>query len=237
MERQYKNISWFFLIIFVVVITGFFMSYFGLFPDFKEVDQTMHFHGIVLVLWFGLLIIQPVLIRKKRIKLHRLLGKFSYILVPVIIYSMVLITKHMCIREESTTMTEKERLADLFLPLSQMVAFTIIYILAMLNRRKTPSHLRYIIACSLVLLAPGLERIPIYWFGQPEEQSTLFAFVVTDLILVGLIFYDKKYNRKFQPYIVSLALLLVTHFLFFLIPMTNFWQSMGQTIVTKIFKI
>ena len=237
MERQYKNISWFFLIIFVVVITGFFKSYFGLFPNFKDVDQTMHFHGIVLVLWFGLLIIQPVLIRKKRIKLHRLLGKFSYILVPVIIYSMVLITKHMYIREESTTMTEKERLADLFLPLSQMVAFTIIYILAMLNRRKTPSHLRYIIACSLVLLAPGLERIPIYWFGQPEEQSTLFAFVVTDLILVGLIFYDKKYNRKFQPYIVSLALLLVTHFLFFLIPMTNFWQSMGQTIVTKIFKI
>ena len=148
---------------------------------------------------------------------------------------MVLITRHMYIREGSTTMTEKERLADLFLPLSQMVAFTIIYLLAMLNRRKTPFHLRYIIACSLVLLAPGLERIPIYWFAQPEEPSTLFAFIVTDLTLVGLIFYDKKYNRKFQPYVISLGLLLVAHFLFLLIPMTDFWQSIGQKIVTITF--
>ena len=235
MEKQYKNISWFFLLIFVVVIIGFFKSYFGLFPSFKDVDTTMHFHGIALSLWFVLLIIQPVLIRMKQISLHRLLGKFSYVLVPIIIYSMILITKHMYSREGPSTMTEKERLADLFLPLSQMLAFTVLYILAMVNRRKTHLHLRYIITCSLVLLAPGLERIPIYWFAQPEQQSTLFAFTITDLALVGLIFYDRKYDRKYNAYAISLGILLITHISYLLLPMTDFWSVIGQEIVTKAF--
>ena len=235
MEKGYKNIGYLFLITFVIVILGFFKSYFGLILSFKNVDTIIHFHAIALTLWFGLLIIQPTLIRKKQISLHRLLGKFSYVLVPVIIYSMIRITKHMYIREGLSTMTEKERLADLFLPLSQMVAFTVFYILAMVNRRKTPLHLRYIITCSLVLLAPGLERIPIYWFAQPEQQSTLFAFTITDLALVGLIFYDRKYDRKFNAYPISLAILLIAHISYLLLPMTDFWRTIGQRVVTKIF--
>lgn len=231
MEKNYKNIAYFFLIIFVIVFVGFFKSYFGLLPNSNEVDATMHFHGIILTIWFGLLIIQPILIRKKQIHLHRLIGNFSYILVPVIIYSMVLITKHMYIREGSTTITEKERLADLFLPISQMIVFTILYVLAMTNNRKTPLHLRYIIACSLVLLAPGLERIPIYWFGQPEQQSTLFAFIITDLILIGLLLYDRKNSKKHNAYGISLVLLVFAHITYLFVPMTNFWQSVGQKIV------
>lgn len=231
MEKSYKNIAYFFLLIFLIVFIGFFKSYFGLLPNSKDIDATMHFHGIVLTLWFGLLIIQPILIHKKQFYPHRLIGKSSYVLVPVIIYSMLLITKHMYIREGTTTMTEKERLADLFLPLSQMIAFTVLYILAMTNKRKTPLHLRYIIACSLVLLAPGLERIPIYWFGQQEEQSTLFAFVVTDLILVGLMIYDRKNSKKYNAYIISLGVLVFAHITYLFVPMTNFWQVVGQKIV------
>lgn len=234
MERSYKYIGYFFLAIFIIVVIGFFKSYFGLIPDFINVDATMHFHGMVLTTWFGLLIVQPILIRKKQFQVHRLLGKSSYVLVPIIIYSMIIITKHMYVREGSTSMTEKERLADLFLPLSQMVAFAILYILAMINKKKTPFHLRYIIACSLVLLSPGLERIPIYWFGQPEQQSTLFAFVISDLILIGLIFYDKKNKtKKYNPFIISLSLLLVAHISYALIPMTDFWQTIGNKIVTN----
>jgi len=231
MEKSYKNIAYFFLLIFVVIIIGFLKTYFGLLFKKNDLDAAMHFHGIVLTLWFGLLIIQPILIQKRQFNLHRLIGKFSYILVPIIIYSMIIITKHMYIREGTTTMTEKEKLADLFLPLSQMIVFAILYILAMVNKSKTPLHLRYIITSTLALLAPGLERIPIYWFAQPEQQSTLFAFIITDLIVIGLIFYDRKNNKKYNAYTISLGLLIFAHICYLLVPMTNFWQAVGQKIV------
>lgn len=233
MEKSYKNIAYFFSFIFIIVIIGFFKSYFGLLPFSRDVDSTMHFHGIVLTLWFGLLIIQPILIRKKLIHIHRLIGKFSYFLVPVIVYSMLVITKHMYIRETATTMTEEERLADLYLPLSQMLIFTVLYILAMVNKQKPPLHLRYIISCTLVLLAPGLERIPIYWFGQPEQPSTLFAFIITDILLIGLIIYDRKNNQKYNAYIISLVLLLLAHITYLFVPMTDYWQIIGHKIVVN----
>ena len=235
MEKTYKNINYLFLLILIIVIIGFFKSYFGLFPDFVNVDATMHFHAFVLILWFGLLIVQPILIRKKQIKIHRFLGKFSYFLVPIIIFSMFFITKHMYIREGSTSMTEKERLVDLFLPLSQMIIFAILYFLAMINTHKTPLHLRYIITSSLVLLSPGLERIPIYWFNKPEQLSTLFAFIVSDLLIVGLIFYDKKNGKQYNAYIISLGLLLFAHISYATIPMTEFWQLIAQKIVSYFF--
>ena len=234
MERSYKYISYFFLAIFIIAVIGFFKSYFGLIPDFINVDTTMHFHGMVMTTWFGLLIVQPILIRKKQFQIHRFLGKSSYVLVPIIIYSMIIITKHMYIREGSTSMTEKERLADLFLPLSQMIAFAVLYILAMINKSRTPFHLRYIIACSLVMLSPGLERIPIYWFNQPEQQSTIFSFIVSDIILAGLILYDRKTKiKKYNPFVISLCLLLVVHISYILVPMTDFWQAIGQKIVAN----
>ena len=235
MERSYNIIVYFFVIIFVIIFVGFFKSYFGLVPDFKGVDMTMHFHGILLTAWFALLILQPILIRTGHYYVHRLLGKCSYLLVPLIIYSMLLIIKHMYLREGTTTMTEKERLADLFLPISQMIAFAVLYVLAMVNKKKTSLHLRYIIACSLVLLAPGLERIPIYWFSQPEQQSTLFAFLVTDLIFVTLVFYDRKNKRNYKPYMVALSILLIAHVSFLLIPMSGLWQLCAQKIVTGMF--
>ena len=236
MEKGYKNIILLFIVILLIVIIGFYKSYFGLFPNFVSVDNTMHFHAIVIMAWFLLLLIQPILIKKNKIEIHRKIGYFSYVLVPIIVVSMVAITKHMYIRESTTTtMMEKERLADLFLPLSQMVVFTVLYILAMINQKKTPLHLRYIITCSLVLLAPGLERIPIYWFEQPEQQSTIFAFIITDLTILFLLFYDRKNNKNYNAYPISLVLLLLVHILYQLIPTTDIWQAIGRKIVTNLF--
>lgn len=40
----------------------------------------------------SLLILQPILIRKKRLDIHRLLGKGSYLLIPLIFISIILLT-------------------------------------------------------------------------------------------------------------------------------------------------
>jgi len=67
MEKTYKYISLFFVAILAIVFLGFFKSYFGLFPTFNKVTTIQHLHGLLFLLWFIMLIVQPVLIKKKKI--------------------------------------------------------------------------------------------------------------------------------------------------------------------------
>lgn len=204
MFNKFKNICLLFLTIFIVVFIGFYKSYFGVLTDTSLVDNTMHTHAILLIVWFGLLVIQPILIVRKQARVHRILGILSYFIVPLIIYTMIDITRHQYVRETKELMAENIRIADLFLPLSQMLLFGVLYLLAMINKKNVQLHYRYIITSSLVLLAPGLERIPIYWFNQPEQPSTLFAFIVTDIFILWLIYADRGRSHKNKAYVISL---------------------------------
>src|ERR1019366_5065878 len=89
MERQYKYMRYFFLAFIVFVALGFYYPYFSLFPDFKSVTSTTHIHATALLLWVLVLITQPFLIAYKKFKTHRLVGKFTYFLMPIIIISSI----------------------------------------------------------------------------------------------------------------------------------------------------
>lgn len=100
MRATYRNIAIFFLVILVFVFAAFFKTYFGLFPDFKDTTLLVHTHVAVLLLWFAMLIVQPVLIGRKQLKLHRLVGKVSYVLVPLVVISCVSMTRNQQMREK-----------------------------------------------------------------------------------------------------------------------------------------
>lgn len=85
MEEGYKNISFFFAAIASIVFIGFFWSYFSFNPFFNNILTVIHIYVILMTTWFIFLIIQPLLIRKNLMKFHRIIGKVSYVLVPLII--------------------------------------------------------------------------------------------------------------------------------------------------------
>ena len=88
--KHYKNIGYFFVALFVCMFFGFYTPYFKLVPDFDpSFTLIVHIHATALILWLSLLCIQPFLIRYKKLNIHRLLGKFTYFLVPVIIITSV----------------------------------------------------------------------------------------------------------------------------------------------------
>ena len=77
-EKGYKNTGYIFIILLVIIFFGFFKTYFGLFPHFNErTTPIVHFHVFVLTLWVVLLIVQPLLIRYKKFRAHRLLGRLT----------------------------------------------------------------------------------------------------------------------------------------------------------------
>ncbi|MBK8279641.1 MAG: hypothetical protein IPK94_05760 [Saprospiraceae bacterium] len=53
----------------------------------KEVAIKYHTHGLGMMMWCMMLISQALLIRINKNSIHRLIGKFSYLLVPYIFFS------------------------------------------------------------------------------------------------------------------------------------------------------
>ncbi len=147
MEKAYKNISLFFLLILTIVVLGFFKTYFGLFPAFKEVTNIQHIHGLLFLIWFVMLIIQPVLIKRKLYKWHRLLGKVSYFLVPLIVLSIFFIAKEMY-ETMPAEVPQAKRISILYVPFYQILDFVLLYVLAIHYKKKIAYHMRYMIATS-----------------------------------------------------------------------------------------
>ncbi|MDZ4707936.1 MAG: hypothetical protein SH818_05990 [Saprospiraceae bacterium] len=79
----YRHTAWYFLLFFIVVLRAFWLSYYSHLHD--QPDFRNHTHGLAMSLWCLLLITQAYLIRRQRYQLHRVLGKWSYVLMPVLL--------------------------------------------------------------------------------------------------------------------------------------------------------
>jgi hypothetical protein len=66
---------------FVLMLIGFWFTYFTKILDHE--NYHMHSHGIMLILCCLMLLIQPFLIRARMNSLHKSIGKFSDVLVPL----------------------------------------------------------------------------------------------------------------------------------------------------------
>ncbi len=231
MESTYKNVSFFFLAILAVIVFGFFKTYFSLISEFQSINTAIHVHAISYLIWFAMLIIQPILIKKGKIDWHGQVGKLSYFLVPIIVLSTYLVAKNQL--DNDLLKFPKFVALGTFITFNflQLFLFVLFYILAIVNKKNSVYHVRYMIVTSLVLLDPGLARILIIWGGLPFIQGVLCNFVLTDLILVALIIYDwLKTKSIHKPYILSLAFLIITHLIWYYLPTTMFWKALCEKI-------
>ncbi|GAB2558518.1 hypothetical protein [Spirosoma aerophilum] len=92
MEKAYRHISFQFIALLLISMAGFWKTYLIRFPAFYGFVTAHHLHGLLMLLWVVLLIAQPLLIRAKNIELHRILGKASYVLMPLMVLSMLMVT-------------------------------------------------------------------------------------------------------------------------------------------------
>jgi hypothetical protein len=164
MEKSYRFLPYFFAIFFVVVIACFYNNYFGHIPDFENIISSInkqpvvitnftHFHALMMVLWLLMLILQPIFIIKKKVALHRLLGKASYLLVALMVLSFVLVIHQEQSREKNLPVFA----ANLF----DFPVFVVFYGLAIYYRKKPAYHARFMIMSVLPFINPALARLGI----------------------------------------------------------------------------
>ena len=194
MEKEYRNVGFIFLLFIPLTFLGFYKTYFVLSPEFTgTVDIYTHIHALVASIWITLLITQPLLIRYKNFKLHRFFGKISYFIFFALILSFI-------------PQMIKEYGKNLF-PLNasfDIVLLMLFYTLAIKYKNKVAIHMRYMIAIALIFIGPTLGRIIFFLLELENLGSLHIPYLIVIGILLGLIFWDKKNDREYKPYLVAL---------------------------------
>ncbi|MEQ9297904.1 MAG: hypothetical protein RIF33_05040 [Cyclobacteriaceae bacterium] len=144
----------------------------------------------------------------------------------MVIVSMWLIIDYSFIHTEQV-LSGDENLAQIFFPISQMILFTLFYILAIVNKHNAPIHMRYIIVSSIVLLGPTIGRIDFSSLGLGSFNMDL---IVMDIVMILLVTKDALTKKYYKPYWVGLVAYCGLHLAYHYIPKTEIWLNFADII-------
>lgn len=203
-NAAYHNAVFYFLALLAGVVLGFWPTYFAV---FGESPGHVHAHGLSMLAWCGLLIAQAALIRTGRRDLHRLLGKVSFVLVPVMALAILSFAHSTLVRDGLVP----PRLYVFYIQIQLLVVFLIAYGLAIYNRRKPMVHARFMICATLPLIDPFLARVIIFYVWEPPSLIYVQAvtYGVTDLILVALMLSNWRRERRLGVFPLMLPVFLL----------------------------
>ncbi len=205
----FDNSGYYFVVLFTLVIAGFWPSYFAKFFN-GSADFTLyfHFHATLAMLWVFMLIAQPILIRQKKFALHRKIGKLSYILVPLISISIILLA-------HSTLRGPKENVGlELWVPFKDLLIFAVGYGIAIKYRKIMAIHARGMIVAGIVLIEPAFVRLVLYVFFPNsgfDPTGYLAGISLVYIVLIGLIFAERKQKIGRWVFPLALGLYLFVH--------------------------
>lgn len=203
----------------VLALMAFWPRYLSLLPS--RIDIYTHVHAALMTMWCGLLIAQPFLIRGGRRAWHRLLGRASYGLVPALIVTWLLMI-HVRAAALPDDVFEREG-TFFYLPVQAAVLFVAAWGMAIVRRRTTPLHARYMVCTALGALDAVTGRL-LFYSLPPLSNVLLYSamsFAVTDAILLGLYVIDRSPHRR--AFAHMLLLFVPVHLFFFTGAQTAVW--------------
>ena len=215
----------YFAALFVITFLAFWPSYFS--PGLGTSSVYTHLHASTAALWMCLLIIQPWLIRTYRFDLHRAIGVVSYVLVPVVLISMLLLANFR-IRSASEANYPIQTYL-LYLQLSLAIVFAISFALAMVYRRNSELHARFMVCTALTLIDPVFARLLFSIIPDAVQYHQWMTSGLTDLLLIFLIFAERR-NRSGRWVFPLMLVVFVLAQLPALLWMTNLpiWQTFAN---------
>ena len=148
-----------------------------------------------------------VRIRRGERRVHRLVGKASYVVVAAItVSSLALANQQLNLR--GVTGPGKYILMLQVLILAQFLVF---YALAIWNRKRSDKHARYMICTALPLIDPIFARILMAYILTPDGfwMIQYLTFGLTNLILLALVAWDWHASRRTDVFLPMLAVIVV----------------------------
>jgi hypothetical protein len=226
MEKGYKNIHWLFIAILLLAPLGF-RKYILNLNNVTQSNYILHAHAILMITWCIMLIVQPILIKYRKYDLHKLIGKISYVIVPLIIFSVVKMIKFSyLLRLEQNSV--RESLNKTLLPFTQIILFTMYYAAAIVKRQNSFLHMRFIIISSLILLSPIIGRFKYSFIDLNMINVSMW---IVNIILIILIIHDYINKKNYKIYLIALFFYSLSHFIILHFGYTNIWQNFAKSIL------
>lgn len=236
----YPNLEYWLLLFIPLTVGGFYFTYF---TQLQSSPKLIHFHFALMATWMGLAIVQPYLIHHKKIRLHRKLGKLSYLLVPLLIlttwfvmkqsYTNQLVAFESDLAQGIAPYTAEE--GRIVIASYSAIAFvylfwlTVFYGLAVFFRRQTSLHARFMIAAALTFLGPTLDRILFFWFDLTTVGFGIsvmaVSFFIIDLILMMLLIRDIRKNKSPIPFLLTLGIYIPVQLFYLTLIETAGWEK------------
>lgn len=213
----YRDSGPYLLAFFLLVIPAFWPTYWA--PAFER-DWHVHVHGWSLFLWAAMLIAQPWLIRSGRVRLHRTIGKLSYVVAPMVVVSTLLLAHY---RLQSAR--SYDQVYFLWVQLGLITLFAIAYVQAIRHRRSAGIHARYMICTALAMLDPIVARLLNIVFGLDIPDVQMWTYGMIDAALVALWLRDTRKGNGILVFPGMLAAFLVVELPTFALPQTDAWAA------------
>jgi hypothetical protein len=161
----------------------------------------VHVHAIITLAWLGLLTSQTLLVRKRELRLHRKWGTAGGILgLAVIVVGLWAALAF----EKFGMSTPQPRPHFLAIEWSNIIEFGGLAAAAIIARRRPAAHKRLILLATLSLTPAAFNRAigkpffrPI--LGSGVWQTWVQIFSLTDLMVLGIGFYDWKSRGRIHP--------------------------------------
>jgi hypothetical protein len=205
----------------VITFAGFSRTYYlGGFFGAKALTPFFHLHGVVFSCWILLFVVQAVLARSGRIRLHRRLGMTSLILVPAMIVIGVMAAIDMVRRGASPT---GGAAIDFFVvPMMDLVVFGSLVGAALWLRRKPQDHKRLMLLATISILTPAIARLP-------GIEGPLMFLGLTDLLIVVCIVFDKlAHGRVHRAFLWGGLFIVASQPLRFALGKTEAWLTFAR---------
>jgi hypothetical protein len=231
----HQNSVWLFGTFALAMVVAFWPSYFSRLSE--QPSYHFHAHGAVMTAWVALLVSQAWLMRTGRRATHKRIGKLSYVLVPLVVVATVNFAHF---RVQVVPTLDAVGLYFLTLVLNALVAFGVLYGLAMYYRRQPQRHARYMIGTLFPLFTPVTDRligryipslVPMVPAIDGSPIIPVAGFLLADIMLVALSLWDWRANRRADVFPIVLGVVVLYHVSVMTFYRLPFWMAFGDWFV------
>lgn len=222
-SKHYKYAHIFLALGLLVVLIGFSKTYFN---NLGQFSFSYHLHGITATLWMILLIVQPYLFQKGKLKAHRFLGWSSLILVPTIIIGGIVMMKLMIQGQANYPPNIVYTLA--FIDVCTLFGFGVLYMLALYFRKNLMLHSRFMVSTIFGPLVPALTRLFLIVLGVASNftDALTYSYVAIELVLLLIIWRERHAKEIKFTYIPFLIFIVVQHILIYYVNDWKGWKTL-----------
>jgi hypothetical protein len=196
----------------LVILTGFWASYFA--PLRTPMPLAFHVHAVTASTWLLLLIAQSVAIHRRQNALHKVMGKASFALFPLLILGFTMIINLAAARyaaKESEFIAYIGGAFGIGMAVA-IAAYLTLFYQALKHRRNARLHAGYMLATPMILFESPFSRAMDQYFpwmnviGSPGIQGLLDTIVVSNalvtLFALALYLRDRKHGA---PWLVAIG--------------------------------